>query len=228
MSETPLIDAEMAAKRYRIGRKSIWALSRVDLSIRAGEFLALHGPSGAGKSTLLHLLGGLDRADLGSVRFKGSDLGTMPGAALCRLRNREIGFVFQSYHLFPEFSALENVALPARIAREAAPPLARRAAALLERVGLGERLDHRPCELSGGEQQRLAIARALINSPSLILADEPTGNLDPVTGGRIADLLLELRAENGITLVMATHDHSIGKRADRAVHLAEGRLDAAC
>ena len=227
MSEQgPLVTARGVAKRYRIGRKTIEALRQVDLVADTGEFLVIHGASGAGKSTLLHLLGGLDRADSGRVLFRGRDLSRMGRTALARCRNLEIGFIFQAYHLFPEFSALENILLPGRIARKTVGPLAGRAAQLLDRVGLGGRSNHRPYELSGGEQQRVAIARALINTPALLLADEPTGNLDPITGGHITDLLLDLRKEFRTTLIMATHDQAIGRLADRKVHLADGCLPA--
>jgi ABC-type lipoprotein export system ATPase subunit len=192
--------------------------------VRRGEFLALRGASGAGKSTLLHLLGGLDLPNAGEIIFDGSDLRALPARALARLRNRRVGFVFQAYHLLPELSALENVALPARMARLAARDAAAKGCELLERVGLGERLEHRPYELSGGEQQRVAIARALINQPDVILADEPTGNLDSHTGEEIIRLLCELREERRATLIMATHDARIAARAPRVVELVDGAI----
>ena len=213
-------------KNYHIGRKTIEVLHGVDFELLAQDFVAIHGASGAGKSTLLHLLGGLDTPDSGDVCFKGQGFRSMRGARLSRFRNDEIGFIFQAYHLFPEFSALENVCLPGRIARRAASEVLEAATELLELVGLKERLDHRPYELSGGEQQRVAIARALVNSPSLILADEPTGNLDSVTGQEITALLETLRSERSIAMVLATHDLSIGDRADRVVHLVDGKIVA--
>lgn len=211
-------------KNYHIGRKTIEVLHGVDFELSKQDFVAIHGASGAGKSTLLHVLGGLDNPDSGDVCFKGQSFASMRGARLSRFRNDEIGFIFQAYHLFPEFSALENVCLPGRIARRPAAEVADSAQELLELVGLKHRLDHRPYELSGGEQQRVAIARALINSPSLILADEPTGNLDSVTGKEITALLEQLRAERSIAMVLATHDLSIGDRADRVVHLVDGKI----
>ncbi len=198
----------------------------IDLVVTRGEFLALRGASGAGKSTLLHLLGGLDLPNEGEISFDGTDLRALSARALAQWRNRRVGFIFQAYHLLPELSALENVALPARVARTAPDQAARRAAALLERVGLAQRLEHRPYELSGGEQQRVAIARALVNEPDLILADEPTGNLDSHTGGEIIQLLQALREERQATLIMATHDAHIAARAGRVIELADGQLAA--
>ena len=208
------------------GPAPLEVLRDVDLTVRRGEFLALRGASGAGKSTLLHLLGGLDLPNAGRNHFDGSDLRALPARALARLRNRRVGFVFQAYHLLPELSALENVALPARMARLSPGHAAARGRDLLERVGLGERLEHRPYELSGGEQQRVAIARALINQPDLILADEPTGNLDSHTGEEIIQLLCELREERRATLIMATHDARIAARAPRVVELVDGTVAA--
>ncbi len=222
-----LLRAANITKSYRLGRKNVQVLRGVHLDIAAQDFLAVHGVSGAGKSTLLHLLGGLDAADSGDVCFKGQNFRSLRGGALSRFRNREIGFVFQAYHLFPEFSALENVCLPGRISRRPAAALARKAVELLERVGLKDRLEHRPRELSGGEQQRVAIARALVNDPSLLLADEPTGNLDSVTGREVIELLTRLRGELPITLVLATHDLTLGVRARRVVHLVDGALQTA-
>ena len=184
-SLAPLITARGLHKTYLVGKRSLEVLRGIDLEVVRGEFLALRGASGAGKSTLLHLLGGLDLPNAGEIRFDGMDLRALSAGALAQWRNRRIGFIFQAYHLLPELSALENVALPARLARIAPAEAARRAAALLERVGLGQRMEHRPYELSGGEQQRVAVARALVNEPDLILADEPTGNLDSHTGGEI-------------------------------------------
>jgi ABC-type lipoprotein export system ATPase subunit len=209
-----------------VGKGTLEVLRGIDMSVSRGEFLALRGASGAGKSTLLHLLGGLDLPNAGEIRFDGTDLRALSASALANWRNRRVGFIFQAYHLLPELSALENVALPARLARIAPQESARRATALLERVGLGKRMEHRPYELSGGEQQRVAIARALVNEPDLILADEPTGNLDSHTGGEIIQLLEALRAERQATFIMATHDAHIAGRAQRVIELADGQLAA--
>ena len=222
----PLIIARGLGRTYRMGKRNLEVLRGVDLSVNRGEFVALRGASGAGKSTLLHLLGGLDKPDTGEIFFAGKNLATLPAAKLAELRNRKVGFVFQAYHLLPELSALENVCLPARIARVSAAATAERGRELLTRVGLGDRMDHRPYELSGGEQQRVAIARALINSPELILADEPTGNLDSHTGGEIIDLLCALRDERQTTLVIATHDMKVAERAPKVVQLVDGQIAA--
>jgi lipoprotein-releasing system ATP-binding protein len=217
-----MLDAHNLHKRYEMGRRSLEVLRGVSLTIARGDFLALRGASGAGKSTLLHLLGGLDSPNEGEVRFVGKDFATMSNTAAARLRNAKIGMIFQAYHLLPELDALENVCLPARMARMPAPAAEARGRELLARVGLKERMEHRPNELSGGEQQRVAIARALINSPELILADEPTGNLDSHTGGEIMDLLCTLRTEHKTTLVIATHDAAVAGRAPKVIQLADG------
>ncbi len=224
LSAVPLLSARGLHKSYPVGKRTLEVLRGIDLEVARGEFLALRGASGAGKSTLLHLLGGLDLPNAGEIRFDGTDLQALSSAALARWRNRRVGFIFQAYHLLPELSALENVALPARMARTAPAEAVRRATALLERVGLALRLEHRPYELSGGEQQRVAIARALVNEPELILADEPTGNLDSHTGAEIIHLLDALRAERQATFIMATHDAHIAARARRVVELADGQL----
>ena len=223
-SPVALVAAHGLRKSYLMGKRTLEVLRGIDLVVARGEFLALRGASGAGKSTLLHLLGGLDLPNAGEISFDGMDLRGLSARGLARWRNRRVGFIFQAYHLLPELSALENVALPARVARTAPAEAARRAAALLERVGLSQRLEHRPYELSGGEQQRVAIARALVNEPDLILADEPTGNLDSHTGGEIIQLLEALRAERQATFIMATHDAHIAARAQRVVELADGQL----
>jgi predicted ABC-type transport system involved in lysophospholipase L1 biosynthesis ATPase subunit len=196
----------------------------VSLDVARGEFIALRGASGAGKSTLLHLFGGLDTPNTGEILFAGRNLAQATEAELTRLRNRKIGFIFQSYHLLPELDALENVCLPARLARISAATAGKRGRELLARVGLGARLEHKPFELSGGEQQRVAIARALMNEPELILADEPTGNLDSHTGAEIVDLLVSLRAERKVTLIIATHDASVAARAPRTIQLVDGQI----
>ena len=207
-----------------MGRRELEVLRGVSLVVARGEFLALQGASGAGKSTLLHLLGGLDHATAGELYLDGLRLSSLPSLELARLRNRKVGFVFQAYHLLPELNALENVCLPARLARTPAREAEERGADLLQRVGLGERLEHRPYELSGGEQQRVAIARALINSPDLILADEPTGNLDSHAGTEIFELLCALRVERQMTLVVATHDAQVAARAPKVVRLLDGLI----
>ena len=221
-------DAILAAtgirKSYALGRRTLDVLCGVDFTARRGEFVALRGASGAGKSTLLHLLGGLDRPDAGDIRVCGADLAKLSTAALTEFRNRRVGFIFQAYHLLPELDAVENVALPARMARVPAAKAQAKAEELLARVGLAERFEHRPYELSGGEQQRVAIARCLVNDPELILADEPTGNLDTKTGADILEVLLALRAERGTTLIIATHDAKVAARAERVVDLADGRV----
>jgi len=221
-----LLEARGVGKSYLMGRRSLEVLRGVQVSVARGEFLALRGASGAGKSTLLHLLGGLDAPSAGEIWFAGQNLARLSTLALARFRNRQVGFVFQAYHLLPELNALENVCLPARMARMEAAQAEARGRELLQRVGLAERLEHRPYELSGGEQQRVAIARALINSPALILADEPTGNLDSHTGEGIIDLLCALQAEQRTTLLIATHDARVAARAPRAVELVDGEIHA--
>jgi ABC-type lipoprotein export system ATPase subunit len=211
-------------KNYVIGNRTLEVLRGIDLTVERGEFLALRGASGAGKSTLLHLLGGLDLPSAGEIRFDGANLRSLSARALAQLRNRRVGFIFQAYHLLPELNAVENVTLPARMARVAPSEATARATDLLKRVGLGDRLEHRPYELSGGEQQRVAIARALVNAPDLILADEPTGNLDSHTGAEIIELLLSLRAERQATFIMATHDAGIAARAPRVLELVDGQF----
>jgi len=220
----PLLSARTVHKTYQLGKRSLEVLRGVDLDIERGGFIALRGASGAGKSTLLHLLGGLDTPTKGEVRMSGAPLSGLSRLELARLRNRRIGFIFQSYCLLPELDALENVCLPARMARLSAGEAETRGRELLRRVGLAERVEHRPYELSGGEQQRVAIARALINQPELILADEPTGNLDSHTGQEIIELLCDLRQERQTTLVIATHDSGVASRAPRVLELADGRF----
>ncbi len=223
MSE-PLLSARAVTKSYAMGKRTLEVLRSVSLDVARGEFLALRGASGAGKSTLLHLFGGLDSPNAGEIWFGGNNLATLPESAATALRNRKIGFIFQAYHLLPELDALENVCLPARMARTPAAQAERRGRELLARVGLSERLDHKPYELSGGEQQRVAIARALINEPELILADEPTGNLDSHTGGEIIEVLVGLRNERNTTLIIATHDADVAARAPKVIHLVDGRI----
>jgi ABC-type lipoprotein export system ATPase subunit len=219
-----LLSARAVTKSYAMGRRTLEVLRGVSLDVARAEFVALRGASGAGKSTLLHLFGGLDSPNAGEIWFDGRNIAHLPEDGLTALRNRKIGFIFQAYHLLPELDALENVCLPARMARTPAPVAEKRGRELLARVGLAERVEHRPYELSGGEQQRVAIARALINEPELILADEPTGNLDSHTGGEIIDLLCSLRTERNTTLIIATHDASVAARAPKVVQLVDGTI----
>jgi len=221
-----LLSARAVHKTYWLGKRSLEVLRGVDVELRRGDFLALRGASGAGKSTLLHLLGGLDAPNQGEIWLAGRNLAGLSRRELARLRNEEVGFIFQAYYLLPELDALENVCLPARMARRPAAQAEARGRELLARVGLGERMEHKPYELSGGEQQRVAIARALINEPDLILADEPTGNLDSHTGQEIIELLCGLRAEKQTTLIMATHDSKLAARAPKIVELVDGAISA--
>lgn len=223
MSEI-LLSARNVTKSYTMGKRRLDVLRGVSLEVVRGEFLALRGASGAGKSTLLHLFGGLDSPNAGEIWFAGKNLAQSSETELTRLRNTKVGFIFQAYHLLPELDAMENVCVPARLARVPAEIAARRGKELLMRVGLGARLDHKPYELSGGEQQRVAIARALMNEPELILADEPTGNLDSHTGAEIVDLLVGLRAEKNTTLIIATHDASVAARAPKTIQLVDGQI----
>ncbi len=211
-------------RRYKMGDAFVDALRGVDLSIARGEFVALVGPSGSGKSTVLNLIGGLDRPTSGQVWINGTELSASDERTLTRHRRQHVGFVFQSFNLLPRLTAEENVALPLMF--NGVPEQERRARArvLLEQVGLGPRLAHRPTQLSGGEQQRVAIARALVGQPALLLADEPTGNLDTTTGAEIMALLRELNQEQGLTLLVVTHDPEIATFADRVVRLRDGRI----
>jgi len=220
------LSARSLTKTYAMGRRSLEVLRGVDLTVSRGKFLALRGASGAGKSTLLHLIGGLDSPNAGEIFFKGQNLANFSEAELTQFRSRRVGFIFQAYHLLPELTALENVCLPARVARISAGQTGKRGHELLARVGLEDRTDHKPSELSGGEQQRVAIARALINEPELLLADEPTGNLDSKTGGEIIELLKTICAEKQMTLVIATHDEKVAARAERIVQLVDGLIQA--
>lgn len=222
-----IAQAEVITKTYHMGGRPLHVLKGVSAEIRAGETVAIVGPSGAGKSTLLHALGGLDEPTSGRVLFKGRDLYRLSARDRTAARAKHIGFVFQSYHLLPELDVLENVLLPTMTLwdmRAAARVNRRKACALLEAVGLGERLPHTPLELSGGEQQRVALARALINEPELVLADEPTGNLDTATGEHILSCLFSLTREKGRTLVLVTHNDEIAARCDRVIHMRDGNL----
>src|SRR5712671_5459553 len=212
-------------------KPTFWASGRspfcgVDVELYRGDFLALRGASGAGKSTLLHLLGGLDTPNKGEIWLAGRNLAGLSSRELARLRNEEVAFIFQAYYLLPELDALENVCLPARMARTTASEAEAKGRELLKRVGLEERVEHKPYELSGGEQQRVAIARALINEPDLILADEPTGNLDSHTGEEIIELLCSLRSEKQTTLIIATHDAKLAGRAPKVIELVDGQISS--
>jgi lipoprotein-releasing system ATP-binding protein len=220
----PFIEVTALNKRYRVGTQDIHVLRDLDLVVEPGEMVAVVGASGVGKSTLLHLLGGLDRPESGQIAVQGRDLRSMPDDELVAFRNAHVGFVFQFHHLLPEFSALENAEMPMRIARRAASESRAAARALLERVGLGERLDHRPAMLSGGEQQRVAVARALVMAPALVLADEPTGDLDEATGDNLHELFRAMHRERGLTSVIATHNPRLAAACDRILRLEGGRL----
>jgi lipoprotein-releasing system ATP-binding protein len=218
-----VMECRDVVKTFTDGTRVLEILQGVNLCVPEGEILAISGPSGVGKSTLLHIMGTLDRPTKGDVFFRGKSLRKMSRSAINRLRNQDIGFVFQFYHLLPEFSALENVMLPA-LSNGTRPSVCRpRAVELLETVGLADRMEHKPGKLSGGEQQRVAIARALFNEPSVVLADEPTGNLDEHTGADITELLWALNRERGVTLVIVTHDEALASQAHRWIHLHEGR-----
>mgnify|MGYP006279883693 CR=1 FL=1 len=220
----PLVSIEGLRKTYWMDEQPIEVLRGVDLTIEAGEQLSIIGPSGSGKSTFLHVLGTLDAPTAGTVRYRGRDVFAQSPGEVAAFRNQSIGFVFQFHHLLPEFSALENVAMPALIQRRSGPEAHRRARAVLERVGLERRMHHRPGELSGGEQQRVAIARALVLAPELLLADEPTGNLDEATAAGIHALLEEMNRETGLTVVLVTHNSSLAQRMERRLEMREGRL----
>jgi lipoprotein-releasing system ATP-binding protein len=220
----PFLEVTDLAKSYQTTTGSIAVLRDLSLSVERGEMVAIVGASGVGKSTFLHVLGGLDRVDTGRVHVDDVELTTLGAAELVAFRNRHVGFVFQFHHLLPEFSAEENVAMPLRIARRSAAEARPRAIELLRRVGLGERLSHRPGTLSGGEQQRVAMARALAMKPALLLADEPTGNLDEHTAETLHDLLREMHREQGLTSVIATHNPRLAGLCDRVLRLADGTL----
>lgn len=227
-AETPVLEAVGVVKGYRGGDGSaIAVLDGVDLAVARGEMVAVIGASGSGKSTFLHVLGALERPDAGRVVLGGTPTTGASDEALAELRNRQVGFVFQFHHLLKEFSALENVMMPMRIAERPVAEARQRATELLERVGLGARLHHRPAELSGGEQQRAAVARALVLQPPVLLADEPSGNLDHQNAERLHDLFASLASEMGLGLVVVTHNRSLAERAHRVLHLEDGRLHPA-
>ncbi|MEW1588076.1 ABC transporter ATP-binding protein, partial [Micromonospora vinacea] len=218
----PAIEAVDVSRTYQLDGVSVQALRGVSLTVQPGDYVALVGPSGSGKSTLMHLLGGLDRPTGGRLVIGGRDVNALAPPEMATLRNETIGFVFQAFHLLPRTSAVENVALPLVYRGVSARQRRERAAAMLGRVGLGHRLDHRPNQMSGGEQQRVAIARALVTEPTVLLADEPTGNLDSVTGAAVLELLEQLNAESGVALVMVTHDQEVAARAHRRITMRDG------
>ena len=223
-ADAAMIAVSNLVKRFVTTEGTLEVLRGIDLEVRAGERIAIVGASGAGKSTFMHLLGGLDRPSAGSVRFEGEEIFRYSSAQLDAFRNRTVGFVFQFHQLLPEFTALENVMLPVRIGRLPVSEARERAERLLRAVGLGHRLSHKPGQLSGGEQQRVAIARALVMGPRLLLADEPTGNLDSVTSGDILALLDRLHAECNLTLIVVTHSEMLAARMDRIVRMSDGSL----
>jgi putative ABC transport system ATP-binding protein len=218
-----ILNLEEVWRVYLLGKVEVPAIKGVDLCVNKGEYISVTGPSGSGKSTLLNLVGCLDTPTAGKITLGGVDIDLLSENELARVRRKMIGFVFQTFNLIPSLSAKENVALPMRFDGFPKSVAGQKAAALLGLVGLGERVDHKPSELSGGERQRVAIARALVNDPHIILADEPTGNLDTASGQKVIELLEGLN-ENGITLIVITHDHKLADRADRRVHIVDGKF----
>jgi len=220
----PFLEARGLVKSYTVGGTVLTVLRDLDLEVQAGEMVAIVGASGVGKSTLLHLLGGLDRADAGAIAIDGARLTVLDDAEVVRFRNHSVGFVFQFHHLLPEFSAVENVMMPGLIRGDAKKKMEQRARELLAEVGLSHRETHRPGEMSGGEQQRVAIARALTLEPKLLLADEPTGNLDTATSDAVHDLFFEINEKHGTTIVVVTHNPSFAQRMPRVVEMSDGKI----
>ncbi len=224
MNNEPVISCRNLSKTFSQGKLNVPVLSSINLDVARGERIAIVGASGSGKSTLLHLLGGLDTPTAGEVYVAGQKMSTLSDAARGRLRNRALGFVYQFHHLLPEFTALENVMLPVLLGGTSVVDASQRARSLLESVGLGHRLEHKPGELSGGERQRAAVARALVNTPACVLGDEPTGNLDEKTAATVFELMLELNRAKKTSLVLVTHDRRLARRLDRVLELHEGKL----
>ena len=224
MNSTSILRCRQLTKRYDQGGLDVDVLKGVDLNIEKGERVAIMGASGSGKSTLLHLLGGLEKASSGEVILDGIDINKVSAAKLAKLRNKSLGFIYQSHHLLGEFTVLEKVAMPLLIAGISVKQASIRAGALLQRVGLGHRVEHKPGELSGGERQRAAVARALINEPCLILADEPTGNLDSKTADQVYQLMLELNQELNVSFLVVTHDHELAARMGKVLHMEDGLI----
>jgi lipoprotein-releasing system ATP-binding protein len=222
MNKTSILQCRQLTKRYDQGGLDVEVLKGVNLSIDIGERVAIMGASGSGKSTLLHLLGGLEKASGGEVVLNGVNINQVSAGKLAKLRNKSLGFIYQSHHLLGEFTVLENVAMPLLIGGESVKQARIRASVLLQRVGLGHRIEHKPGELSGGERQRAAVARALINKPCLILADEPTGNLDSKTADQVYQLMLELNQELNVSLLVVTHDHDLAARMGKVLHMEDG------
>jgi lipoprotein-releasing system ATP-binding protein len=219
-----LLELKNIYKSFALNGNTINVLNGIDITVNPGETMAIIGASGAGKSTLMNIMGTLEPPSTGTVAFEGQDVTTMDEARICRLRNREVGFVFQFHHLLPEFNALENTVIPALIARENNKSAREKATKILTDVGLEKRLKHRVGELSGGEQQRVAIARALIMGPKILLADEPTGNLDSVTGEEIIEMLLQIKNEQNLSLVLVTHNQKLAERMSKVMEIVDGRI----
>jgi putative ABC transport system ATP-binding protein len=220
-----VVEAHDLTKIYKMGELEVRALNGLSMRIDRGETVAIMGPSGSGKSTLMNILGCLDQPTTGKYLLDGESVGQMNDNSLAEVRNRKVGFIFQSFNLLPRQTAMSNVEMPMRYAGLGAGERRKRARAALEAVGLGDRLDHRPNELSGGQQQRVAIARALVNNPAIIMADEPTGNLDSKSGKEIMELLLTLNRERGVTLIIVTHDPEVGRQAGRTIHIRDGVVE---
>jgi lipoprotein-releasing system ATP-binding protein len=219
-----LLELKNIRKSFALNGNTINVLNGIDITVNPGETIAIIGASGAGKSTLMNIMGTLEPPSGGTVAFEGQDVSAMDESRICRLRNREIGFVFQFHHLLPEFSALENIIIPALIARENYKSAREKATKILTDVGLEKRLSHRVGELSGGEQQRVAIARALIMEPKILLADEPTGNLDSATGEEIIEMLLQIKKEQNLSLVLVTHNQKLAERMSKVMEIVDGRI----